>query len=304
MTSRGKQIRGFALILVLWALVALAAIAVAAGGSGRTEARLTANAIDAARAEQLADAGVHLALNDLLGSPPKPDADGVLRLSYDLDGQAIAVEVRDETGKVDLNLAPEPLLLAALKAADIEGVEAEKIAAAIQDWRDRDDKRRPLGAEAFEYRAAGRDGPANADFTDLSELCRVLNVSPAQANRLAPFVTVHGNAATLDPARADFALLAAIKGLDNLTLERWRDAREAGEALPPPPPELARLFAPSHGLSHTIAATVELPGGIRFRREALVWLAREADRPYLILDWRAPAIPANAPRRLSARAAE
>ncbi|MEQ9640279.1 MAG: type II secretion system protein GspK [Alphaproteobacteria bacterium] len=295
--------RGFALVLVLWALVALAAIAVTAGATGRTEARLAANATEAARAEQLADAGIHFALNDLLASPPAADEDGVLRLDYDLDGQAIAVEVRDETGKVDLNLAPEPLLIAALNAAGIDGLDAERAAAAVLDWRDLDDDRRPLGAEAFAYRAAGReDGPANADFTSLSELRRVLSIDADMFNRLAPYVTAHGGAATLDPARADLALLEQVKGLDGLTLDRWRQARAAGEAPPPPPPALARLFAPSHKLAHTIAATVELAGGIRFRREALVWLARQVDRPYLILDWRAPTIGSSGPRRLSARA--
>lgn len=293
--------RGFALVLVLWALIALAAIAVAAGATGRTEARLAANATDAARAGHLADAGIHFALNDLLASPPAPDEDGVLRLTYDLEGQAIAVEVRDETGKVDINLAPEELLIAALHAAGTDGLDAERAAAAILDWRDRDDDRRRNGAEAFEYRAAGReDGPANADFATVSDLRRVLGIDADLLNRLAPYVTAHGGSASLDPVRTDFGLLERIKGLDGLTLDRWRQARAAGEEPPSPPPALARLFAPSHGLAHTITATVELPGGIRFRREALVWLARQADRPYLILDWRAPAIP----RQLSARAGE
>lgn len=293
--------RGFALVLVLWALVALAAVAVAAGGTGRSEARLATNLTDAARAEQLADAGVHMALADLLGTPPAPDGDGVVRLSYTLDGVAIAVEVHDETGKVDLNLAGDELLTAALQAARTRGLDAERIVDAIRDWRDADEQRRALGAEAIDYRTAGLpQRPANADFTTLDELRLVQGMTPDLFARLAPFVTVHGAASALDPVRTDPALLVAVPGLDLLTLERWRAARAAHEPLPPPAPNLRKYFAPSHGLAHTVAASVVLPSGIRFRREALVWLARQADRPYLILDWRAPALPA----RLSAAAAE
>jgi general secretion pathway protein K len=297
----GRGERGIALILVLWALVALAAVAIAAGGGGRAAARLTGNLVDAAQAEQLADAGIHLAINDLLGTPTPADEDGLVRLTYPMDGAVIAVTIADETSKVDLNLAGEELLTAALTAAGLRGLEAARIVAAILDWRDADEDRRALGAEAIDYRTAGLpQRPSNRDFARLDELRLVQGMTPALFDALRPFVTVHGAASTLDPARADLALLAAMPDLDLTTQARWRAARAAREPLPEPPPELARFFAASHGLSHTVTATVELPSGIRFRREALVWLARQADRPYLILDWRAPAVPA----RLSATAGQ
>ena len=296
-----KRDRGIALILVLWALVALAAGAVAAGGGGRAAARLTGNVVDSARAEQLADAGIHLAINDLLATPPAPDEDGLARLAYRMDGTTIAVEIADETGKVDLNLAGEELLGAALTAAGLRGLEAERIVAAILDWRDADANRRPLGAEAIDYRAAGLpQRPSDRDFASLDELRLVHGMTPDLFAALRPFVTVHGASSAIDPARADMALLEAVPGIDLGTAARWRAARAAHEDLPPPAPELRKFFAPSHGLSHTVAATVALPNGIRFRREALVWLSRQADRPFLILDWRAPAVPA----RLSAAAAQ
>jgi hypothetical protein len=108
---------------------------------------------------------------------------------------------------------------------------------------------------------------------------------------LAPFVTVAGSAATVDPMRAPPALLAAIPGLDALSLDRIMQARQGRDEPPSPGGPASPYLAPSHGLAHTVTATVALPGGIRFRREALVWLTDRPDRPFLILDWRAPAIP-------------
>ena len=83
----------------------------------RTQTLLVRNNLETARAASLAEAGVTLAINGLLDSDPATHwaPDGRPRqLSY--GGGTITVVMKDENGKIDLNLAP-PELLAAVKAS-------------------------------------------------------------------------------------------------------------------------------------------------------------------------------------------
>ena len=98
----------------------------------------------------------------------------------------VLVTVEDEAGKVDLNSASEPLLRALLAGAGATPVEVDRITAAILDYRDADNLRRPDGAEADEYRLAGRqNGPKNAPFDSIFELGQVLGVDAALAHQSA-----------------------------------------------------------------------------------------------------------------------
>src|SRR5690606_9594173 len=126
---------------------ALSAITAAFAGLAGTGVRVAANVSNAAHARHAADAGVHLALSVLLGAPPQPDGDGVQRLQGRFEDAALAIEIRDEGGKVDLNLAPPRLLAAALGAAGAEPASIEPLVAAILDWRDADGQPQPQGAE-------------------------------------------------------------------------------------------------------------------------------------------------------------
>src|SRR3546814_12846249 len=59
-----------------------------------------------------------------------------------------------EAGKVDLNTAPQELLARLMRVGGADEATADRVAAAITDWRDADDLRRPQGAELQDYAAA------------------------------------------------------------------------------------------------------------------------------------------------------
>ena len=64
---------------------------------------------------------------------------------------------------------------------------AQRTLEAILDWRDADDLKRPNGAEAPDYQAAGsKYVPTNSPFESVGELQRVLGVTPALMARIAP----------------------------------------------------------------------------------------------------------------------
>ena len=93
----------------------------------------------------------------------------------------IVASAVDESAKIDLNAAPETLLKGLIEKVGGADPEATaRIVDAIQDWRDADDLRRPNGAEEADYKMAGlQQKPANMPFETVSELARVLGMTPA-----------------------------------------------------------------------------------------------------------------------------
>ena len=97
------------------------------------------------------------------------------RLPQHWTDTVVRIRAIDESGKVNINLAPERLLRAVLnESGDVDNPEA--LAASIADWRDPDD----VGfAERELY--AGKEAPyapANADFLLADELLFVDGVTP------------------------------------------------------------------------------------------------------------------------------
>ena len=123
---------------------------------------------------------------------------------------------------------------------------AAHIADAIQDWRDADDLTRPNGAEEADYRAAGlKYKPANAPFETVTELARVMGVTPAIYARVADSLTVFSRQAGINPATASRTVLLALPNATpdvvDAYLAQRADALKAN--LPVPPFPLAQGFA-------------------------------------------------------------
>src|SRR5207248_8576431 len=78
----------------------------------------------------------------------------------------------DESSKIDLNYASDALLRSLMTSVGgLDDQAASHVVDAILDWRDPDDAKRPNGAEADDYRAAGlKYGPSNAPVETVGEL--------------------------------------------------------------------------------------------------------------------------------------
>ena len=182
--------RGIALLLVLWALVLLGTLALGFSWSMRTEAMAARNGIDETRAYFQARTGVNRAVV-LLASLP---ADNVLAGSIaGEDGDAsYEVRVESESGKVDVNLVDEEVLLGMLKKAGLPEEEAEGVRDAILDWRDEDDVPRPRGAERAEYERMNEPvTPRNGKILGVGELTHVKGVT-REFHDADSFKGVHG----------------------------------------------------------------------------------------------------------------
>ena len=289
--------RGIALISVLWITGLLAVIAASFASSTRTEARLARNLVANAKAEALADGGVHRAVLGLLD----PDPATVWRADRTVYALALGkgevqIEIEDEDGKIDLNGAPPELLAGLLGALGLEAGEAEAIAARIADYRDEDSEAEPLGAEDPDYLDAGRTaGAADRPFATESELLNVLGVSQVLYEEVRPYVTVYSGAEGVDPTRAPRVVLEALPGMTPELVEALLAAGPDSDpylaiedqgALD----ELEFYLLPTRDLVFTVRALARTPDGGTFLREAVIELGGSPDQPFLVHTWRRGAL--------------
>lgn len=214
-----KRQRGAALLLVLWLIALLTALIGAFALTARVEALQGRILSGGARAQELARAGVEYSLVRLADTEPTtrwlPDGRSY-RWSY--AGGEVELQIVDETGKVDLNQAGQPLLTALMQTQGVDQEQAGRIASAIIDWRDAD----PLtqvggGAEDPDYAAAGRPyGAKDAPFETVAEVEQVLGMTPELYARLEPYLTLYSGRGEPDPTYAQAAVLTAM-GLDAAT---------------------------------------------------------------------------------------
>jgi general secretion pathway protein K len=287
----GRGQRGFALLVVLSALGLLAVVGAGFAHVARSHIRLAATAAASARAEALADAGVHIVILDLMAA--RESGPGSRRFALDATplacnaggGATLSIAVQDEAGKVDINIA-SPMLIRALVLGS--GVSAGEAAVdAILDYRDGDDDRRISGAERAEYLAAGRlHGPRNGPFLAVEDLASVLGLTQTDADRLRLFVTVHSGLSGIDASVAPRGLVDALaRGLAGGGGESPLDSDadwEAGEPAATLPPQFR---AASTRRTFSIRAQARVAGGATFVREAVVAIATSGASAFQLRRW-------------------
>ena len=193
---------------------------------------------------------------------------------WDENGSRIAVRALDETGKIDLNTAPDALIKSLLQtAAELDADTAGRLLDVIGDWKDIDDLRRPNGAEAPDYKAAGLNyKPANAPFEAVAELQRVLGMTPAVYGRIADSLTVHSRMAGINPAFASRTVLLAVPGATPEIVDTYIAQRRDALAAKLPVP-VFRLRVSLHRGAEPLAGfapEVTTADGVTFVREAVI----------------------------------
>ena len=265
----GEQ--GFTFLVVIWALSILIMLALFFGASVSAHLKTTRNAVDNARAEALADAGVELAVLDIsawraaaMREPRFPRNGRSTRCSLD-NGDWLAIAVEDEVGKVDLNMADERLISAALLAAGVAEDRVARQARRILDYRSPANTRRPLGAEMEEDQVQAR--AKNRPLDAIEEVEQVTGMPVGLADALRPYATVYSGQVTVDGNLAHRRLIAALasRGIG------------AGSTL---------LSAAGGGRVLRILAQARTPQGAVFLREAVLEFVASQPGAYAFRRWR------------------
>jgi general secretion pathway protein K len=284
--------RGIALIMVLWLTVLLAVIGSSFAYSMRGEALAARNTMSLAQARAGADGAVERMAYELSRARVSPDAwapDGQPHTWNEAD-VALTATAYDESSRIDLNAASDALLKGMLQNVGGQDAEtAQRTLDAILDWRDADELKRPNGAEAPDYQAAGSKYlPTNSPFESVGELQRVLGVDAALMGRVAPLLTVYSRQQGINLKTAARDVLLALPGVTPEQVDAFITARADALAskLPVPPFPQGQAFASAGVLVWRIHVVARTSDGVTFARDAVVRLSNDPRRPVVTLLWK------------------
>lgn len=266
MRSNENKNRGFALLIVLWVSILLTVLISGYSMLSHTETLQSRFMFDDAQAKYMALAGIERAVFELR----KPDletrwqADG-RPYEFDLDDAVIEVKILDETGKVDINAAPEQMLMDLFASVGVDEQQAQQLTDAIQDWRDPDDLARLAGAEDDDYESAGYPyGAKDAPFDTVEELQQVMGMNYELFTLLEPSITVFSGRSTVNAAFAPLSVLRALPGMDPDQAQQFIDSRQQVTGIGTPLPQLpdgTQPLAQGGGLTYSIRSRATLANG-------------------------------------------
>lgn len=285
--------RGVALVLVLWVIVLLTVIVGAMATSQQAGVSMVSNTRQERQGRALAAAGIQfMALQLEQRAKPleeqKYRVDGQLR-PWQFAGHTVWIGALSDTGRINLNLADDKLLLGALLAAGLEEKQAESIRDAILDWRDKDSDHRLAGAEDDAYEAEGRPIGARDDvFQSVEELQQVLGVTPALYKQLASRLTVHSKQRTVNPTFAYSDVLSSIPGITPEEVAAYQEARlqalEQGLPVPVPEGPFGQYFSTATGPVFRVFAEVDMESGGKVEAEVIMNADLRTTKGYKILE--------------------
>jgi general secretion pathway protein K len=268
---------------VVSGVLLLSALAVSSLSTSATSYRLARNALHAAETEAAAEVAVVRAVLGLLDSRPEHRwrVDGTPR-ELAFAGLKMQIAIQDELGRIDLNQADRSLIAGLFRSAGLAADAAGRLADKVLDWREAGPGKRPGGAKAADYRAAGLGvGPRGGPFQSVDELKLVMGITPELYRRVAPALTVHSGRPVIDPQFAPAAALAALPGhsremVSAIVAARARQGRRAG---------IIAAGIALWGRAFALRLEIERPGGVYVRGIALR-LVDQASQPYWLLAWR------------------
>jgi general secretion pathway protein K len=261
---------GFALIMVIWGIGILSLLMASVIITARYRIVSARNAVENAKAEALAEAGIgllrlalsaHAASGSLAAEALSDQATPIVCAMP--EGAVAALTVRDEGGKVDLNTAAPKLIAALLAGLGTDTAQSDKLARNIRDFSQRSPNETAYSVMAREYAALGlKHGPKRAPFETIYELGQVPGFTRQLLRSVLPLITVHSHAPGLDPKAADPDLLAAIA-----RSQVAATGRELASHIP------VEFITPSSRQAFAVRAEVRTPGGGRAATEAILTLS-------------------------------
>lgn len=287
-----KKNKGVALILVLWVTVLLTVIAGSFSLSARVEGTQAKIVFDTTKARYLAEAGLHRAVYELRN--PDPDARWVAdgrTYHVEFAGAKIEISIIDETGKIDINLASNELLIGLFASLGMSEEDATMLTERVVDWRDNDNVAGINGAEDEDYEAEGyKYGAKDALFDTVPELQQVMGIDYDMYRRLEPAITVYSGSRDINIAFAPPEALVALDGVENEDVQQFIEEREQVEGVGAEMPTLPNgqvSTARGGGVSFSIRAKAILSNGHWAELDATIRLGGTINgRPFRVVRWR------------------
>lgn len=281
--------RGVALAILVWFVAAMSLLVAGIVSLSRVDIKLAQLHIARARAEAAADGAIQLALAQMKqpaeeGEPLQP---GLRTMAYPLGGLNVRVDITPLSGLINLNQAPEELLV--LLFSTVEGLDenaALQLAFNVVEWRT-PGMHNNLAAENSQYEPTRGDVQAtdstapgaasNRRFEANEDLLLVTGVDRRiyEAVQDAIYVSQEGQSG-VDWATAPVVVLRGLLGGDATSAQALAESRlsDASEGLVAPS-DMDLSFQESRiKSSYRMDAVVEVDGSVFSRRR---WV--NSDRP-------------------------
>jgi len=281
---------GFILVVVLWILAALAALASTYSIYLGNAAFATQINDDRLRIRNAISAGIELSAYQLLAMPEQarpPEGAFTVRLAR----ATIDVSFVSESARVDLNTAPKNMLEGLFAAVGVSPAQAASFADRVIGWRKKAD---PTGqnGEVEAYKEAGLDyAPRQAPFQNVLELPLVLGLPPYIVERVLPLVTVYSGHPEIDLRVAPPEVLAALPNVtkdqvQKVLAARMRSEGDGGEALLKLLGSAGALASNRPQQAARVHVQIRLDNGRTARAEVVILVLQNEDEPFRVLSWR------------------
>jgi general secretion pathway protein K len=281
---------GFIIVAVLWIMLALATLASIYAAYVVRSAYAVGASDDRVNADALFTAALELTAYQVTAAP-KDSRPPNGRSTFRLGRATVSVEFHSESGRIDLNAAPKPLLASLFILFGAKSANADQYADRVVAWRAAGGQNGQDDAEAAAYRQAGRNyKPRGGPFQDVAELWLVLGLPPALIERILPYVTVFSGLAQVNILDAPPIVLSALPGMSaqqvNAVLAERQSPGVDGQAL------LASLGGGQSAATIEVSRALRVSVGVQFdngtraNAEMVILLGDDADEPYRVLSWR------------------
>lgn len=223
--------KGIALVMVLWVLAILTVIVLSFSYAVRVETHSTLSFKELAEKKFLAEAGIERGIMELLyrnanqGQTTILEGMDVWKIDntpyvIEADKGHYRVSISDESGKVDINRAPNVILRNLLRNLSLEFEDVDTIVDSMMDWKDADDLHRLHGAESDYYTHLPNPYKAkNVEFETLEELLLVRGITPGifygseGKKGVIDFLTVNSGINKININAAPKEVLKAVPGI-------------------------------------------------------------------------------------------
>lgn len=288
--------RGMVLVVVLWTIALLSALAMAAATTFRGFAGVMVVDQSRVQSQALLTAGVEIAAGHIanLGEerPLMP-----AEFSVQLITGRVQIQVSDEGGRIDIDKAPVELLESLFAFTGAQPDVASAMAGWVEDVRK---SRRGSGQQASPggvasialsalMRGTGAGAPPpDWPFSDPRQLIQIPQMQPEWVEALLPITTVYGNK-TINPLTAPASVIASLPDVSRAAVAAFLEARASKTE---EPDKLRAILGASQKFLEVkkpraafVRMVAELKNGSVQAAEATIAVMPGDIEPYRILAW-------------------